>query len=156
MLKLTIAVLAVVLAGTASADGWRSLRLDGTGEASFTKSVAALQVKLSAARRLVFDAALQDIWILGKKDADAAQREYTASEYFQKLDGLGYEEVVTLMDPNGETAEQRYMAAARENRYSARSAAGALPPTEVTTGPDGWHEKPVPVGPDGPDHFIFP
>ena len=34
MLKLTVAVLAVALAGTASAAGWRSLRVDGSSEAS--------------------------------------------------------------------------------------------------------------------------
>jgi hypothetical protein len=135
MLKLTVAVLAVVLAASASAAGWKSLTLDGSSEASFTKSVAALQDKLSSARRLVFDAALQDIWILGQQDADDAQREYTASEYFHKLDGLGYDEVVTLTGPTGETAEQRYMAAALQ--YSARNTRGSLhaPAPGYTEGP---------------------
>ena len=43
MLKLTVAVLAVALAGTASAAGWRSLRIDGSSDASFTTSLAAFQ-----------------------------------------------------------------------------------------------------------------
>lgn len=111
MLKLTVAVLAVGLAGTASAAGWRSLRVDGSSEASFAESVAAFQQKLSPARRLVFDLALQDIWIQGTKGAEADQREYTATEYFRQLDGLGYQEVVTFTDQTGDTAQMRYRAA---------------------------------------------
>jgi hypothetical protein len=111
MLKLKVAVLAIALAGSASADGWRSLRLDATSEASFTKSVAAFQETLPAARRLVFNAALHDIWLQGTQDADRAQREYTSSEYFQTLDGLGYKGITTLTDSTGETARTRYRAA---------------------------------------------
>ena len=109
MLKLTIAVLTVTLAGTACAAGWRSLRIDGSSEASFTKSVAALQQKLAPERQYVFVRALQAIWAQGAKAAEADKREYTASEYFRRLDGLGYQEVVTLMDPTGNTAK-RYRA----------------------------------------------
>ena len=111
MLKLKAAVLAIALAGSASADGWRSLRLDAASEASFTKSVAEFQEKLPAARRRVFDAALRDIWLQGTQDADGAQRDYTASEYFQTLDGLGYGDIVTLRDPSGEIARRRYRGA---------------------------------------------
>ena len=65
MQKLTVAVLAVTLAGTASAADWRSLRIDGSGEAAFAKSVAVFQEELSPAHRYVFESALQDIWIQG-------------------------------------------------------------------------------------------
>ncbi len=91
MLKLTIAVLAIALAGSASAAGWRSLRIDASSEASFSESVAAFQEKLSPVRRYVFASALQDIWTLGTKNADAEQREYTESDYLRQLDGLGYD-----------------------------------------------------------------
>ena len=111
MLKLTVAVLAIALAGTASAAGWRSMRIDASSEASFTESVAALQEKLSTARSYVFALALQDIWMQGREEATAAQRAYTASEYFRRLDGLGYEEVVTLADPTGDKAQMRFKAA---------------------------------------------
>ena len=110
MLKLTVAVLSIALAGTASA-GWRSIRLEASDEASFTKSVAMFAEKLSPARRVVFEAALQDIWLKGTLDAEAAQREYTASDYFQQLDGLAYRDVVNLVDPTGDTARARYRAA---------------------------------------------
>ncbi len=108
MLKLTVAVLAVALAGTASAAGWRSMRVDGSSESGFQESVAALQAKLPEVRRYVFALALQDIWVQGAKGAEAEQREYTASEYFRQLDGLGYKEVVTLTDATGDTADMRF------------------------------------------------
>jgi hypothetical protein len=108
MLKLTVAVLAVALTSAASAGGWRNLRIDGSSEASFTQSVEAFTDKLPLARREVFVHALQDIWTQGVTAAKAANREYTAGEYFRQVDGLGYDEVVTLLDPTGETAEARY------------------------------------------------
>ena len=110
MLKLSIAVLAVALAGTASAGGWRSLRVDGSSQAGFAKSVEEFREALSPGRRYTFDRALQDILVQGTKGAAAEQRKYTATEYFRQLDGLGYEEVVTFTDPTGETA-RRYRAA---------------------------------------------
>jgi len=113
MLKLTVVVLAVALAGTASAGGWRNLRIDGSSEAGFTQSVEAFNDKLPLARRVVFVHALQDIWVQGVTAAKAANREYTASEYFRQVHGLGYDEVVTLLDPTGETAEARYREATR-------------------------------------------
>ncbi len=108
MLKLTVTVLAVALAGTASAGGWRPLRVDGSSEAAFQESVAALQAELPEVRRYVFALALQDVWVLGVKGAEAEQRDYTAGEYFRQLDGLGYKEVVTLADPTGDTADMRF------------------------------------------------
>jgi len=107
MLKLTMAVLAIALAGTASA-GWRSLRVDGSSEATFKESVAAIQEKLPEVRRHLFAAALQDIWVERSKAAAAEQREYTESEYFRQLDGLGYQEVVRFTDPTGDTADTRF------------------------------------------------
>jgi hypothetical protein len=108
MLRLTFAVLAIALAGSASAAGWRSLRIDASSEASFSESVAVFQEKLSPVRRYVFASALQDIWAMGTKNADAEQRVYTESDYLRQLDGLGYDAVVTLTDPTGDTAKRRY------------------------------------------------
>jgi hypothetical protein len=104
-------VLVVALAGAANAAGWRSLRVDGSSNTSFAKSVAEFEQKLSPARHHVFVLALHDIWNKGTKTAEANQREYTADEYVRQLDGLGYEEVVTLTDPTGDTAEARYRGA---------------------------------------------
>jgi hypothetical protein len=109
MLKLTVAVLAIALAGTASAAGWRSLRVDGTSEVGFAESLAAFEKKLSPSRRYALTLALQEIWLQGTRKASAEQRTYTTSEYFQQLDGLTYDEVVRVPDPTGK-AENRYRA----------------------------------------------
>jgi hypothetical protein len=107
MLKLTIVMLAVMLAGTASAAGWRSLQVDGSSEEAFKASLEAFRKELSPARQQVFSAALIDIWIQGTTDAKANQREYTANDYYRQLDKLTYEEVVIFTDPTGETAKAR-------------------------------------------------
>jgi opacity protein-like surface antigen len=106
MLKLTVAVLAIALASSASAAGWRDLRVDGSSEEAFAKSLEAFKDKLSSKRRYVFGEALKDIWIQGEKAAEAEQREYTAEAYYAELDGLGYDEVVTYTDPTGRKANQ--------------------------------------------------
>ena len=115
MLKLVVAMLAVALAGTASAAGWRALRVDGSSEEAFAKSLEAFREKLSPARVYVFGEALKDIWTQEAKAAEVEQRAYTAAEYYARLDGLTYEGVVTLTDPTGETAKDRYRAAAKGN-----------------------------------------
>ena len=144
MLKLTIAVLALALAGTASAAGWRSLRLDGSSEAGFEKSLAELREKLTNGRRYALTLALEDIWQEGTTTADAEQREYTAAEYLRQLDGLGYEQVVRLTDPTGHTA-RRYRAA-----YNPYAAGDARQRAAMSTGPrDTWSQTVrSPVGPN--------
>jgi hypothetical protein len=153
MLKLTVAALAVALAGAASADGWRSMRVDGSSEASFAESIAAFEKKLPPARRDVFMRALQDIRAQGKKAAEADQREYTDSEYLRQIDGLRYDEVVTFTDPTGDTAEFRYRVAyARLNQGAAASEpARAVPPAPMRqpgptqTGRTGEQERGLPA-----------
>jgi len=138
MLKLTVALLAVVLAGTASAAGWKSLRLDASSEAAFAQSLTVFKDKLSPARRLVFGDALKDIWLQGTMDSAALQREYTASDYYRQLDGLGYEEVVTFTDPTGATARMRYKVA-KQVAYANNAPMG--PPTAT---PSPWQNTPPP------------
>jgi hypothetical protein len=55
---------------------------------------------------------LKDIWAQGQKAAEAEQREYTAKDYYAAVDGLTYEEIVKYTDPTGDTAKERYNAAA--------------------------------------------
>jgi hypothetical protein len=137
MLKVTLAVLAVALAGTASAAGWRSMRLDASSEADFTASVCALRDKLPETRRHVLDLALNDIWVQGAEAAAAEQRDYAASEYFRQLDGLRYKEVVTLTDPTGEKADRwhaQVRAQLNPHPYRPRSAAAYSPEPYVAPG----------------------
>jgi len=118
MLKLTVAVLAVTLA-TSAAAGWRGLRIDGSSEEAFAKSLDEFKDKLSPAHRYVFGEALKDIWIQGERAAQAEQREYTDSDYYAQLHGLGYKEIVKLTDPSGDTAKDRYRTASLTQRYAA-------------------------------------
>ncbi|HEY3518322.1 MAG TPA: hypothetical protein VGL98_14835 [Gammaproteobacteria bacterium] len=113
MLKVVVALFAVALASTAGAAGWRDLKIDGSSEAAFHRSLEAFNAELSRERNQVFTAALMDIWLKGTADAKADQREYTVGDYHAQLDGLGYDEVVTFTDPTGETAKQRYDEAKR-------------------------------------------
>jgi hypothetical protein len=119
MLKVTVAVLAIVLGGTASAAGWRKLQIDASSEAAFIESVVTFREKLSPSRRVAFERSLRDIWLERTERATAEQREYTDAEYLRDLDGLGYEQVVTLVDPSGERAKG-YRAA----YYNSRPAGG--------------------------------
>ena len=108
MAKLIVAVSALVLAASAQAAAWRGLRIDGSSEASFKASVALLQEHLPWIKGRMFEMSLQDIWRQGSKRAEAEQRQYTAREYFQQLDGLGYKDVLQLDDPTGEKTKERY------------------------------------------------
>jgi hypothetical protein len=125
MLKLTGAVLAIALAGTTSAAGWRSLRIDASSEAKFTESVEVFQDRLTPSRRHAFKRALEDTWRRGTEAASAEQREYARDNYLRQLDGLTYNEVVRIPDPTGELAK-RYRA---EYYYArARPQGRASPP----------------------------
>ena len=129
MLKLIGAVLALALAGTAGAANWKDLRVDASSEAAFEQSLDVFKEKLSPERQHVFTAALTDIWLLGTQKAQADQRQFTVNDYYQQLHGLSYEEVVTLTDPTGETAKQRYREA---NRNAPGSVVGPAAPSPGT------------------------
>src|SRR5918993_5952392 len=102
MVKLTVALLAVALAGAASAAGSRSLRIDASSDAAFEQSLAVFKDKLSPIRQHIFGEALKDIWLKGSLEAEAAEGEFTAADYYRHLDGLRYEQVVAYADPTGE------------------------------------------------------
>jgi hypothetical protein len=106
MLKLTAGVLAIVLAGSASAAGWRSLRIDASSEQAFNESVGVFREKLPYVRHYVFVRSLQDVWLAGTEAARAAGRDYTLEDYLRDLDGLGYKDVIELTDPSGATAKR--------------------------------------------------
>lgn len=90
------------------------MRVDGSSEEAFAKSLDAFKEKLaSSPRAYVLGEALKDIWIQGAKVAEAKQRDYTADEFYKLVDGLSYEEVVRLSDPTGVTARQRFQVALR-------------------------------------------
>jgi hypothetical protein len=132
MLKLTVGMLALAVATSASAAGWRSMRIDASSEASFNASVTALKEKLPAVRKAVFERSLNDIWVKGTQAAQEAEREYTVSDYLRQVDGLAYKEVVRFTDPSGDTAD-RYFDAAYASLFGRRAA----PPTGGFAPPSG-------------------
>src|SRR5262245_37014314 len=142
MLKLTVAVLAVVLASSASAAGWRKLRIDASSDTSFRQSVALFQDKLSPSRRVAFAMSLRDIRNHGLQLAEEQQREYTDADYQRQLHGLGYEEVVTLTDPTGK----------REGQYRAEYYRSRPRPNNTSAYPSIPRTNDVYPRPDGPGH----
>ena len=139
MLKLTVAVLTLALAGTACAGGWRSLRIDGSSQAAFEKSLAEFREKLTNGRRYAFTLALNDIWYRGTKEA--GRREYTEADYRRELDGLAYEQIVSFTDPTGETARQR--------RLAFYNAGNAYAEGRVAAGGVRVNQAAAPIGPHG-------
>ena len=132
-----VSVLAVVLAGTASAAGWRDLRVDASSEEAFAKSLESFKDELSPERLYVFGEALKEIWIQGEKTAEALKREYTPEDYYAQVDGLGYDEIVTFADPTGDTAKARYRIAMSRS-YRPSHAYPTVPRTnDVYPRPDG-------------------
>lgn len=119
MLKITLAALAVTLAGTAGADESRSLRVDASTRRAFEQSLAVFKEELSLEHREAFGDALKDIWIAGVQAADAEGRDYRRKDYYRQLDGLSYEEVIQLT--TGEAAKLRLQAAAAPPRAAAAS-----------------------------------
>jgi hypothetical protein len=138
MLKLTVAMVAIALAGTASAAGWRSLKVDGSSEDAFAQSLAEFKEELSAPRAYAFGEALKDIWVQGVQAAEAEQREYTAADYYRQVDGLRYGQVVTFTDPTGKTAKRR-----------SREGARMTSPPRAALASSPWPTPPPPIGPTG-------
>jgi hypothetical protein len=137
MSKLIIAAAAIALASTASADNWKDLRVDASSEAAFSRSLAEFKEQLSPARSFAFGEALKDIWQSGVAAAEAEQRDYTATDYYAHVDGLGYKQVVALADPTGETTKRRIQEALRS---------GPRQPVPVIV--DTWNQGGNRVGPN--------
>ena len=124
MLKLTVAVFAVALAGTASAADSPSLRVDASSDAAFKRSLVAFKDELSPEQRQAFGDALKDVWIAGTQAAETERVKYRAKDYYRQIHGLSYEEVVNLT--TGETAKQRRQIADLR-RQAAAAYRGAAP-----------------------------
>lgn len=135
MTKITAVLLALAVAGTANAAGWRSMHIDASSEDSFNESVIAFREKLPSVRRQVFERSLQDIWVAGMKAAQADGRDYTVSEYLRELDGLKYKDVVEFTDPSGDTADRYWDQAFATLNQSRNAQPGAGAPRGSFPGP---------------------
>ncbi|HVJ30277.1 MAG TPA: hypothetical protein VNA66_08230, partial [Gammaproteobacteria bacterium] len=110
MLKLTVAVLAVAIVGSASAEGWR---LDAGSQRAFKRSLEAAKDELSPAAVQMLGGALKHIWTEGTRAAEAAHQRYSNKDYIRQLDGLGYEEVVHLTPETYAAARAQVLAPSR-------------------------------------------
>ena len=125
MLKLTVVVLAIALAGTASADELRPLRIDASSNAAFERSLTAFKDGLSPEQRHTFGEALTDIWLAGTQAAETSRGKYRTADYYWQIHGLSYEEVVNFA--TGETAELRRQKELRRQAAAAPSRSAAAP-----------------------------
>jgi hypothetical protein len=132
MFRTTSAVLAIVVAASASA-GWRGLAIDGSTEANFVQSVATLKQELSRARGIQLDRALNEVWIQGTLDGIRDGRAFTADDYFAKLDGLGFKDILDVADATGDKRDVwRAEAEVQAHGYNARF--DVIPPRVNTPG----------------------
>ena len=126
MVRFSVITAALFLAGCASTGYWRDLQIDGSSQVTINESIATIQQALPEWRRGGFDMILSDLWITGSLNAEAAGSEYTAREYFARLDGLSYEGVLNLAGPE---ATPRYWALVQSRqRRNASEARGLVMP----------------------------
>ena len=104
MSKLSLLVVVMALAGCASTHGSRALRVDGTSQANFEESVAALRESLGPNQRLRFQIALEQISNTGSRAGQVTAVNLAL------LDGLAYDEILSLAGPE---AQQKYLKAFR-------------------------------------------
>jgi len=88
---------ALVLAGCASSGGWRDLRVDASSQARLDESIGSFERELPYHRLQYFAIAVNEI-----------AGSYPPEGGLERLDGLGYDEIVAL---GGARAKQRYLAA---------------------------------------------
>lgn len=131
MRKMGMAITILALSGCASTGEWRALRIDGSSKPSFEESVASIQRELSPARRDIFDLALADIWFT-RATADG---EYVAADYFRLLDGLGYEAIVALANPEAIARQSRRASALWQQDLAARDRLDRKTARESCTAP---------------------
>ncbi len=132
MLKLTVAVLAIALIGSASAEEWR---IDASSHRAFERSLEAAKSELSQPEIQMLGGALKYIWEEGTRAAVADDRTYSDQDYFRQIDGLTYEQVVHFTDETYDAAQAQYRAALdgaeRAIRRNESSAARApMPPPD--------------------------
>ena len=143
MLKLTVAVFAIALVGSAGADEWR---IDASSHRDFKRSLEAAKEQLSPENLEMLGGALKHIWNEGARAAEAADRKYSDKDYFRQIDGLTYEQVVHFTD-------ETYAAALAHNAPSndglaARPARRRSTPPPFTHG-SPWGQRPAGVNVDG-------
>jgi hypothetical protein len=113
MQKLAVVLVGLALAGCASTSGSHALRIDATSQSNFEASVAAFQQALPPNRRLHFEVALQELWKSTASKTESSV-DQTTKDYFAQLNGLDYEQVISLA---GAEAKERYQSLFLPDKY---------------------------------------
>lgn len=132
MRQLTILIAAMALTGCASTSEWRTLRIDGSSEASLRESLTRLEQELPRAyHRRMLEIALADIWSTSAQRAgetdDGEGAAYTKEDYRAELHGLTYESVVALANQTGRSVSSLYYSRHQPSIAQPESRYGALP-----------------------------
>ncbi len=85
----SLTVLMLVCSASASARGWRDLRIEASSDSQFVESVQQMRDELPYHRAVLFDLVLRDL-----------KTRLAPTEYRQQLSGLSYKQIVHLASPS--------------------------------------------------------
>jgi hypothetical protein len=85
----SLTALVLVCSASASARGWRDLRIDASSDSSFAESVQQMRDELPYHHALFFVLTLKDL-----------KARFSPAEYRRQLDGLSYRQIARLASPN--------------------------------------------------------
>ena len=88
LVVVSLTVLMLAGAASASANGWRALRIDGSTASGFEQSVAEMRQNLPYNRGVLFDLVLEDL-----------KARFATADVRKQVDGLGYKEIIQLASP---------------------------------------------------------
>jgi hypothetical protein len=123
LVVISLTVLMLVCGASASASGWRDLRIDASSVSTFDDSVQEMRDQLPYPHALLFVLVLHDL-----------KMRFSPTEYRQQLEGLSYEQIAHLASPNVMAEYLGYYALRRVGQpvatpsVAANSAGGAVAP----------------------------
>ena len=85
----SVTVLMLVYGASASARGWRDLRIDASSDSRFNDSIQQMRDELPYHHALFFVMTLKDL-----------KARFSPAEYRQQLDGLSYKQIAHLASPH--------------------------------------------------------
>jgi hypothetical protein len=138
MLKRTIVLVVVALAGASSGEESTSLRIDASSGRAFERSLVAFRKELSPEHRQALGNALVDIWIAGTQAADAERGKYRKRDYYRQIDGLSYEEAVAFTTGESAKLRDRQQSVVATERSAPRRSARVARPWPSYERPSPW------------------
>ncbi len=132
----SLTVLMLVCATSASARGWRDLRIDASSDSRFTDSIQQMRNELPYNKALLFGLVLTNL-----------ETRLAPAEYRQRLDGLTYKQIAHLASP---VVRAQYLAHRDYGGYGGGSGWGFSVPDGTAAAPGfsggSWSGSTVGVG----------